>query len=222
MYQPSSREGQLDILTQEEYIFYPTEEKTIQWCQKNFGRYVIALVSPDFKSPLMLAEISGYTDSKGDAEIKAWDYTNGVLNIVWKQPEISFENPIILINNGVSEVSDTTGLKRIVKSDGEWHFNDYYESEYEFFVRVENDEITIVSDEMYSRDAIPLSRFVRLSLNSDTAIVGELRPHYSAYGYNLDDYDNIITQKKVSAPKKPKIINGDIYLPAEFLIENLY
>lgn len=39
--------------------------------------------------------MSGYTNSKENAEIKAWDYTNGVLNIEWKQPEISFGNPLI-------------------------------------------------------------------------------------------------------------------------------
>ena len=95
MYQPTPREGQLDRLTQNEFIFSTTEEKTTQWCKKNFGKYVIALVDRIYKSPLILAEVSGYTNSKENAEIKAWDYTNGVLNIEWKQPEISFGNPLI-------------------------------------------------------------------------------------------------------------------------------
>lgn len=96
MYQPSKREGQIDWTTQNEYVFTPTDEKTIQWCQNHYGKYVVALVNRAFETPLMLAEISGYTNSKENAEIKAWYYTNGVLNIEWKQPEISFGNSLIL------------------------------------------------------------------------------------------------------------------------------
>lgn len=102
MYQPSPRKtinGQLDIFTQDEYIFVPTQEKAIQWCRKNFGKYVIALAEPVFSRTLMMAEIHGYEDSNDEAEIKAWNYTNGALTIEWKRPEIIFKNPIILIKD---------------------------------------------------------------------------------------------------------------------------
>lgn len=245
MCKPSKREGQINWLTQYEFVFEPTEEKTIQWCKKNFGKYVIALVV-DFNGepPIVMSEISGYNDTTNEREIKAWSYTNGILDFEYKNPVISFVNPIILSDNRRFDIFkepkndfeiqeniidtedvevdyDTSGLTQIVNSGGEWHFIDDNEREYEFFVSIRDNEIIVVSNEEYSRDAIPLCRFVKLSKNSTSAIVGELRPHYGNR-FILDDFDNIITQKKATAPAKSKIINGNVYVPAEFLIDKLY
>ncbi len=245
MCKPSKREGQINWLTQYEFVFEPTEEKTIQWCKKNFGKYVIALVV-DFNGepPIVMAEISGYNDTTNEREIRTWSYTNGILDFEYKNLKDSFVNPIILSDNrrfdifkeaknsfeiqeniidndDESMTYDTTGLTKIVNHGGKWRFSYDNDREHEFFVSVRGNDIIVVSTEEYSRNSIPLSRFVKLSKNSTSAIVGELRPHYGNR-FILDDFDNIITQKKATAPVETRVIDGDVYVPAEFLIENLY
>ncbi len=245
MCKPSKREGQINWLTQYEFVFEPTEEKTIQWCKKNFGKYVIALVV-DFNGepPIVMAEISGYNDTTNEREIRTWSYTNGILDFEYKNLKDSFVNPIILSDNRRFDIFkeaknsfeiqeniidnddesityDTTGLTKIVNHGGKWRFSYDNDREHEFFVSVRGNDIIVVSTEEYSRNSIPLSRFVKLSKNSTSAIVGELRPHYGNR-FILDDFDNIITQKKATAPVETRVIDGDVYVPAEFLIENLY
>ncbi len=96
MYQPFPQEN--GNQNQTDYSFDAIAMETWQWCRKNYGKYVMALVSDEVEldSPIFLASISGYSSVNEGVPLKSWHFENGKLTIQWKYPQVKFENPILI------------------------------------------------------------------------------------------------------------------------------
>ena len=208
MYQPFPRES--NNKNQTEYTFTPANASIRQWCKKNFGKYVLILVSRNTGKPLMLTEISGYSYSKDNVTAKSWYYSGDSLNVEW-QGDVSLNNPLIINEiNSQKETPNTNGLLPAIPAKNGSYSLQYKDSQADynnrfFSMSINGDDIVLIGDNYTN---------VFLSLNSNKAVI-------------VADKDSQIISKDnpkaktvtVTAPKK---IDNTIYLPAKFVIDALF
>lgn len=196
-----------------DYEFKPSGElKT--WCEKHSGQYVAAATAPDINVPVRILAISGYNPSKEAATLQTWDYRNGTLTLKWKYPDIEYKDVLTFYDdNDIKEANDTTGLlpaeeHPLAKTmplgyGGNYRLNfkddmNDFSNSY-FHIKEDGDNLLIsVEDLDYSWGETP--KILQLTLLSDNALV----------------------DGKTVTIKAPKKINGIIYLPAEFIVKNLF
>lgn len=204
---------------QSAFSFTPENEKIEKWCKKNFGKYVLALVSFDLKKPIFLAEILGYPASRESAAIQSWKYENDSLMITWKYPPVAFGNPMKLYSKDeIAYMSDVSGLEEVKYSSyvRTYYIGDIYDNKY---FRLDDDNKGTIR--VYCNGKTILFR-----LYSDKAVINGFQPQYDFMG-DLTGYEdtNNGTTVTVTAPKRLyDDISGEYvyYLPPKFLNDTLF
>lgn len=175
MYNPTPREnGNSD---QEALVFTPGNAELKQWCQNNFGKYVVAVVPEKLHTPVFLAEISGYSLEKEDTTIRSWDYSDNKLTIQWNNPQVSFSNPIVVYEqNKLSDMMNVDGLfpvsaeyVRSFEGGGSSYSVSADKGEsFGMFVKGDNIELSAYKNTI---------KIIQLTLYSDKAVVDDVKEY---------------------------------------------
>ena len=214
MYLPSPRDNNAN---QTEFVFTPESAELQQWCKNSFGKYVIALVADELKTPAFLAEISGYPAAQENASIKRWNYSDNNLTIQWNYPQVNFVNPIIAYPlNKINDMRDVTGLSPVKYIPAIGYFKDDIYAEKYFNMDVEGDNIRLLHN----------GKTILLTLNSDKAIIDGFKEEYNTLG-DFKGYKDTGTGQTVTvtAPKRLYDISNNeyvYYLPPKFITDTLF
>ena len=200
MYNPTPREG--GNTNQEALVFTPENTELKQWCQNNFGKYVVAVVPENLHTPVFLAEISGYSLEKEDTTIRSWDYSDNKLTIQWNN-QVSFSNPIV--------VYEQNKLNDMMNVDGLVPVSAYYTGFYPVgtLFAVDSDEGKSFGM-LVKGDNIKLSvneKTIQLTLYSDKAVVDGVKEY------------TVTAPKKLYDTKNQQFV---YYLPLRFIEDTLF
>lgn len=214
MYKPQKRDTN-NRENQTEFVFTPESEKSAGWCKNNFYKYIIALVAEDLKTPAFLAEISGYPSTKDNASIKRWNYSNNVLTIQWKYPQVSFSNPLTIYKkNEIDNMRNVNGLLPVYYSQ---YYDAYYQDDIEncFSMVVDGANVRIFNNK----------NTILFKLYSDKAIINGFKNEYDQFGA-FTGYKDTETGKEVTitAPKRLYDIYSQkyvYYMPSKFIANTL-
>lgn len=221
MYRPIPRQN--GSQEQTEYVFTcRSNESLSSWCKKHFGEYVIAVTAEyyDVSTPIMLAAITGYSPTADGAVISSWEYKNGRLDLIYKPAKTEYTDTLKLYDD--SKLLDKINLIGLVDVSevNTWphpHYDhDPYYIKYKdladrhFYMIVNNDEITL-----YRKGTV-----ITMHSCSDTAVIGGKTPEYNWMG-DLTGFKKSGSGQTVTVSPSPKIFSGVVFLPPEFLADNL-
>lgn len=210
MYNPFPRE--YGNSTQSEFVFTPESAELKQWCENNFGKYVVALFAEGIQTPVFLAEILNYSPTNKNATVKSWNYSNDKLTIQWNNIQIDFVKPITVFEQSkVNYMRDVNGLSPVSYSSdvGAYYQDDIYAERY-FKMVVEGENIRLLHN----------GKTILFTLYSDKAIIDGFEEEYNTLG-DFKGYKETGTGQTVTitAPKK---LNGTYYLPPKFIADTLF
>ncbi len=186
--------------------------------QSDTGKYIINVTVDGLGKSLLKADIVNYNPDELPS-VKSWHYDGTYLMVNWKIQDIKFANAVVISSNELIRAwdKDISGLLRadehslstvhpssyagrysIDYSDQTDDFSEMY-----FYMNVDGDEIKIwrATTPILSSGIAPKEQTIVLTSHSDEAF---------------------IDGKTVKVSPEPKIIDGDVYLPPEFIITNLF
>lgn len=232
MYNPYPREN--GNSNQSEFIFTPESSKLTQWCKNNYGKYVVALVAEDFKTPVFLARISGYPSINEDLTVKSWNYNNGQLGIEWNNIRTDFDEPITVYEQSEIEHMRDEKIRAEKKAEEEMQKEiEAFEKEYEDLI---NNGYAKVCKSSSSEWTSYLEEYddVKFRFAKREGIEGyeyEISRSYNGphIGFNLNSkkacvqvwYNGTEYGEQVITIPEPKEFDGDIYLPADEILNAL-
>lgn len=177
------------------YEFRPVSagQALSDWCTRNFGNYVFAVLGPTYDTavydtPIMVGVIDGYLPTKDGAAVQSWDFLDNQLILHWAAPHMELADTLTVYSGStVQQQLDTSNVEPAAAFPA---YNILY---------AEDGTIQIHNCKEPKQNSA--SMMVTLQMGSDTATVSRL-----SYGEKTGA-DTTVTV----AP--PRVIGGRTYLP---------